>query len=142
MKNKWYGIGIAVLLLVIMVMGYGGLCSNEDDDTSSGSSSVTVNAPSSLAATVITGTSGSVIKITWQNNANNVNYFCLYQKSYSASSWTLYSNTIGATVTEYSFPAKDLSDPPGNFYLCLTAYNSDKSVESEASNIILVTWTE
>ena len=133
MKNKWHGMGIAVLVLVIMVVGYGFRC-NQSEDTTSGSS-VDVSAPSSLTATI---TSGNIM-VTWQDNSDNETIFCLYAKSYSASSWTLYSNVIPANATSYSFPSYDLASS-GNFQFCLTAYDGNDGVESAASNIVSLSW--
>jgi len=140
MKSKWYGMGIAVLLMAIMIVCYGGWCNSksDDDDTSSGSSDITINAPSNLTATI---TSGNVI-LLWQDNSDNETGFALYVKAYNDSGWTLYSSLISVNSTSYSFPLSDLAEETGNFQLSLTAYYSEdnETAESSASNIVNISW--
>ena len=126
---KW---ALLILLLGVMVTGYGGLCGKED----SGSSGVTVAAPSNLAVTK----PASNLMVTWQDNSNNESVFCLYAKAYNATEWTLVSNLIPASATSYSFPASDLGGAGSNFQFCLTAYNSPHGSESGASNIVTLSW--
>jgi hypothetical protein len=136
MKNNWHRIGLALLVLVIMGLGYGGWCNNSDDDETDTGSSITVSAPSVVTATI---TSGNIM-VTWQDNSDNETNFCLYVKAYDASSWSLYSSVIPANATSYSFPSSDLASSSGNFQLCLTAYDSDDGAESDASNIVSISW--
>jgi hypothetical protein len=124
---KWV---MLIGLLGIMATGYGGLCAPEDSG-----SSVTVAAPSNLAGTIPTVN----IMLTWQDNSDNETAFVLYGKAWDATEWTLLTSTIPASATSYSFPASALG-VTGNYYFCLTAYNSPKGVESAASNIINLSW--
>ena len=124
---KWV---MLIGLLGIMATGYGGLCSQEDSG-----SSVTVAAPSNLAVTK----PGDNIMLTWQDNSDNETAFCLYGKAWDADEWTSLTNTIPASATAYSFPASALG-VSGNYYFCLTAYNSPKGAESATSNVVNLSW--
>jgi hypothetical protein len=119
-------------LAYVMVFNYGG-CFNSKSDSGS---SVVVSAPSNLTATM----PSSNILVTWEDKSNNETCFCLYAKSYDATSWTLYSNVIPAGATSYSFPSNTLGYAGSNFQFCLTAYDSNDGVESEASNIATLSW--
>jgi hypothetical protein len=136
MKNIIFRIGIAVLVVTIMAVGYGGWCDNKKDDTSAGSSTVTVEAPSALTGTVTAGT----ITLNWTDNSSNETSFGLYVKEYTASGWSIYTASIPANATSFSLPASNLSASPGNFQFSVSAYNSTANVESTASNIISLSW--
>jgi hypothetical protein len=125
---KW---ALLILLLGVMLTGYGGLCGKED----SGSSGVTVAAPSLL---VVTKPAANIM-LTWQDNSDNETSFVLYVRAYNATEWTVVSGVIPASATSYSFPAADLG-AGSNFQFCLTAYNSPHSSESGASNIFTLSW--
>jgi hypothetical protein len=118
-------------LAYVMVFNYGGCNSSSDSG-----SSVTVVAPSNLVVTM----ASSNILVTWQDNSDNETCFCLYAKSYDASSWNLVSSLIPASATSYSFPSSTLGYAGSNFQFCLTAYDSNDSVESDTSNIATLSW--
>ncbi|MFH1226387.1 MAG: kelch repeat-containing protein [Planctomycetota bacterium] len=70
-NTKWLKPAILVLLLGVIVTGYGGLC-DKDEATIAGSSTPLPSAVSALIATVISPTQ---VGLTWQDNSNNEDGF-------------------------------------------------------------------
>jgi len=105
-------------------------CKMADD---SGSSKVTVLAPTNLAFTKPLG----YISFTWQDNATNETEFILYYKPFTSSSWSAHSVAIPTNATSVSVPISSLGGGV-NFLFFLTAYDATDNVESAASNTVSV----
>lgn len=125
MNKKIIRLGLVIFILGVMVTGYGGLCKkDDDDDVVTGSSGVTIAAPSNLVAAPVAPVASFQIDLSWTDNAVNEDNFKIERKTGAAGVYAEIEKIPGNSPSYTSYSDTGLVADT-TYYYRVRAYNLD-----------------